>query len=70
MLEGAGTPDLALITTCGVVLSTVRWVYSLAVIYGACAVGDAEVNRVLMDKVLPWQATFVTTRELLQCFRC
>jgi len=45
------------ISTSGVVLSTVRWAgdldYSLAVISDACAYRDAEVNRVLMDKVSP-----------------
>jgi len=57
------------ISTSGVVLSTVRWAadldYSLVVISDACADRDAEVNRVLMDKVFPWQATVVTTREFL-----
>ena len=57
------------ISTSGVVLSTVRWAadldYSLVVVSDACADRDAEVNRVLMDKVFPWQATVVTTRELL-----
>ena len=57
------------ISTSGVVLSTIRWAadmdYSLVVISDACADRDAEVNRVLMDKVFPWQATVVTTREFL-----
>ncbi len=57
------------ISTSGVVLSTVRWAadmdYSLVVVSDACADRDAEVNRVLMDKVFPFQATVVTTRELL-----
>jgi nicotinamidase-related amidase len=57
------------ISTSGVVLSTIRWAadmdYSLVVVSDACADRDAEVNRVLMDKVFPWQATVVTTRELL-----
>jgi nicotinamidase-related amidase len=57
------------ISTSGVVLSTVRWAadmdYSLVVISDACADRDAEVNRVLMDKVFPWQATVVTTQEFL-----
>lgn len=58
------------ISTSGVVLSTVRWAadmdYSLAVVSDACADRDTEVNRVLMDKVFPWQATIVTSREFLQ----
>jgi nicotinamidase-related amidase len=57
------------ISTSGVVLSTIRWAadmdYSLVVVSDACADRDAEVNRVLMDKVFPLQATVVTTRELL-----
>ncbi len=57
------------ISTSGVVLSTIRWAadmdYSLVVISDACADRDAEVNRVLMNKVFPWQATVVTTREFL-----
>jgi nicotinamidase-related amidase len=58
------------ISTSGVVLSTVRWAadmdYSLAIISDACADRDPEVNRVLMDKVFPWQATVVTSREFLK----
>jgi len=58
------------ISTSGVVLSTVRWAadmdYSLAVVSDACADRDPEVNRVLMDKVFPWQATVVTSSEFLK----
>ena len=58
------------ISTSGVVLSTVRWAadmdYSLAVVSDVCADRDPEVNRVLMDKVFPWQATVVTSREFLK----
>lgn len=57
------------ISASGVVLSTVRWAadmdYSLVVVSDACADPDAEVNRVLMDKVFPRQATVVTTQEFL-----
>jgi nicotinamidase-related amidase len=57
------------ISTSGVVLSTVRWAadmdYSLVVISDACADQDAEVHRVLLDKVIPRQATVVTAREFL-----
>lgn len=57
------------ISTGGVVLSTIRWAadrdYSLVVISDACADRDAEVHRVLMDKVFPWQATVATTKEFL-----
>jgi len=58
------------ISTSGVVLSTVRWAadmdYSLAVVSDACADRDPEVNRVLMDKVFPLQATVVTSQEFLK----
>ncbi len=57
------------ISTSGVVLSTIRSAadmdYSLVVVSDACADRDAEVNHVLMNKVFPWQATVVTTQELL-----
>jgi nicotinamidase-related amidase len=58
------------ISTSGVVLSTVRWAadmdYSLVVVSDLCADGDADVHRVLMDKVFPWQATVVTSTEFLK----
>jgi len=58
------------ISTSGVVLSTVRWAadmdYSLAVVSDGCADLDPEVNRVLMDKVFPWQATVITSSEFLK----
>jgi nicotinamidase-related amidase len=57
-------------STSGVVLSTVRWAadmdYSMAVISDVCADRDSEVNRVLMEKVFPWQATVVTSDEFLK----
>ena len=57
------------ISTSGVVLSTIRsaadWDYSIVVVSDACADRDAEVNRVLLDKVFPRQAVVVTTRELI-----
>ncbi len=61
---------LAGISTSGVVLSTVRWAadkdYSIVVLSDACADRDPEVQRVLMDKVFPWQATVVTSGEFLK----
>jgi nicotinamidase-related amidase len=67
--KNINTLVLAGISTSGVVLSTVRWAadmdYSLVVVSDACADRDTEVNRVLVEKVFPWQATVVTTRELL-----
>ncbi len=71
VLRSGGINSLVLcgITTSGVVLSTVRWAadrdYSLAVVSDACADRDPEVHRVLMDKVFPWQATIVTSKEFL-----
>jgi nicotinamidase-related amidase len=57
------------IATSGVVLSTIRSAadmdYALVVVSDACADRDAEVNRVLMDKVFPRQAVVVTTQELI-----
>jgi len=58
------------ISTSGVVLSTVRWAsdmdYSLVVVSDLCADRDPEVNHVLLDKVFPWQATVVTSKEFLK----
>jgi nicotinamidase-related amidase len=58
------------ISTSGVVLSTVRWAadmdYSLVVVSDLCADRDPEVNRVLINKVFPWQATVVTSKEFLK----
>ncbi len=58
------------ISTSGVVLSTVRWAadmdYRIMVVSDACADRDPEVQRVLMDKVFPWQATVVDTQEFLK----
>ncbi len=71
ILRARGVNKLVLfgISTSGVVLSTVRWAadmdYSLAVVSDACADRDAEVNRVLLDKVFPWQATVITSQEFL-----
>src|SRR5271157_221422 len=58
------------ISTSGVVLSTVRWAadmdYSLTVVSDVCADRDTEVNRVLMEKVFPWQATVITSDDFLR----
>lgn len=58
------------VSTSGVVLSSVRWAadmdYSLAVVSDLCADRDPEVDRVLMDKIFPWQATIITSTELLK----
>lgn len=58
------------IATSGVVLSTVRWAadadYELIVLEDCCADADAEVHRVLTQKVFPRQATVVQAQEFLQ----
>jgi len=58
------------ISTSGCVLSTVRWAadvdYQLIVLSDCCADRDDEVQRVLMEKVLPRQASVVTSREFIQ----
>ncbi|HEY2878834.1 isochorismatase family cysteine hydrolase [Nocardioides sp.] len=55
------------IATSGVVLSTVRQAadrdYRLTVLSDACADRDAEVHRVLTEKVFPRQADVVTVAE-------
>jgi hypothetical protein len=40
--------------------------YSLAVVSDVCADFDPEVNRVLMEKVFPWQATVITSDDFLR----
>ena len=61
------------IATSGVVLSTLRQAadadYRLVVVRDACADRDAEVHRVLLDKVFPRQATIVTAAEAVQALR-
>jgi nicotinamidase-related amidase len=58
------------IATSGVVLSTVRWAadadYEIMVLEDCCADGDAEVHRVLTQKVFPRQATVVQAQDFLQ----
>jgi nicotinamidase-related amidase len=55
------------IATSGVVLSTLREAadkdYALTVLSDLCADADAEVHRVLLEKVFPRQAKVVTTAE-------
>lgn len=71
ILRAQGMTSLILcgIATSGVVLSTVRWAadldYDLTVIEDCCADGDAEVHRVLMQKVFPRQARVVAAREII-----
>ncbi|HEX4088130.1 MAG TPA: isochorismatase family cysteine hydrolase [Trebonia sp.] len=69
LLRGAGANALVLagISTSGVVLSTLRQAadldYRLTVLADACADPDAEVHRVLTEKVFPRQALVTTTDE-------
>jgi len=63
---GIDTLVIAAISTSGVVLSTVRHAadadYRVVVVADCCADGDAEVHRVLTEKVFARQTT-VTTAE-------
>jgi nicotinamidase-related amidase len=62
-----GSLALTGIATSGVVLSTLREAadldYELTVLSDGCADADAEVHRVLLDKVFPRQATVVGVDE-------
>jgi nicotinamidase-related amidase len=72
VLEGLRIETLVLmgISTGGVVLSVVRWAadidFQIVVLKDACADPDEEVHRVLVEKVIPRQATVVTCDEFLQ----
>jgi len=67
--RGVNTLVVMGIATSGCVLSTVRWAadidYRLIVVSDGCADPDPEVHRVLVEKVLPRQATVVTAQEFL-----
>lgn len=69
LLRSQGITQLVLtgIATSGVILSTVRAAadldYSLVVLSDAVKDGDEEVNRVLLEKVLPRQAQVMTCGE-------
>jgi nicotinamidase-related amidase len=67
--NGIETLVLAGIATSGVVLSTTRHAadadYKLVVIEDCCADRDAEVHRVLTEKVFVRQATVVKAEEIL-----
>ena len=66
--NGIETLVLAGIATSGVVLSTIRQAadadYKVVVVADCCADRDAEVHRVLTEKVFPRQAT-VTTADMV-----
>ena len=61
------------VATSGVVLSTVRHAsdadYRLLVVEDACADTDAEVHRVLMEKVFPRQATVTRAEAVVAALR-
>jgi len=61
------------IATSGVVLSTLRQAadldFEVTVLRDACADADAEVHRVLLDKVFPRQAAVLDTDEWLRHLR-
>ena len=63
---------LAGIATSGVVLSTVRHAadadYGLVVVADCCSDPDAELDRVLMEKILAKQATVATAAEVTRAF--
>jgi len=63
---------LAGIATSGVVLSTTRHAadadYRITIVRDCCSDRDEEVHRVLMDKILPRQASVITLADLLAAF--
>ena len=64
---------LAGVATSGVVLSTLRFAadmdYALTVVRDACADGDEETHRVLMEKVFPKQADVIDAATAAKLFR-
>jgi nicotinamidase-related amidase len=68
--QGIETLVLIGIASSGCVLSTVRWAadidYKLIVLSDCCADRDDEVQKVLMEKIFPSQATVTSSRELLE----
>jgi nicotinamidase-related amidase len=70
LANGIETLVLAGIATSGVVLSTVRHAadadYKVVVVEDCCADRDAEVHRVLVEKVFPRQATVVKAEAVVR----
>jgi len=68
--QGIETLVLMGISTSGCVLSTVRWGtdidYKSIVLSDCCADRDDEVQRVLMEKLFPRQATVITSQQFLE----
>jgi nicotinamidase-related amidase len=75
MLRANGTDTLVLagISTSGVVLSTVRHAadadYRIVVVFDCCGDTDAEVHRVLMEKVFPRQVRVAPSDEVVAALR-
>jgi nicotinamidase-related amidase len=71
--NGVDTLVLAGISTSGVVLSTVRHAadadYRIIVVADCCADPDAEVHRVLTEKVFPKQARVASSAETIAALR-
>src|SRR5690348_15032101 len=71
--NGVDTLVLAGISTSGVVLSTVRHAadadYRLVVVADCCTDPDAEVHRVLTEKVFPKQARVVDSADVIAALR-
>ncbi|MFC1957337.1 cysteine hydrolase family protein [Chloroflexota bacterium] len=71
MLKAKGIETLVLmgISTSGCVISTVRWAadidYKMIVLADCCADRDDEIQRVLMEKIFPRQATVIPSQEFL-----
>lgn len=67
--SGRTHPILLGVATSGVVLSTVRaaadFDYDMHVISDCCADGDAEVHRVLIEKIFPRMAPAITADEFI-----
>ncbi len=72
ILSARGVDTLVLlgVSTSGVVLSAVRQAadtdYRIVVVEDGCADPDAEVHRLLMEKVFPRQATVTVSEAVLQ----
>jgi nicotinamidase-related amidase len=71
--NGVDTLVLAGISTSGVVLSTVRHAadadYRIVVVADCCADPDAEVHRVLIEKVFPKQARVANGADVIAALR-
>jgi nicotinamidase-related amidase len=71
--NGVETLILMGVATSGVVLSTVRHAadadYRVVVVEDCCSDRDAEVHRVLVEKVFPRQATVVTSERIVEALR-